>query len=144
MTAVAIVLNVLGGLLELAGLLLVVLEIGNDRTLAQRYLKRIEEVPPPAFYGSRGGGARAQLMDRYEMSQALPEEQVRLLGQKSERDMTAVIAASRQAILEERDRFHSFVRDLLQSGIGQRKLGAVLVGCGIVVGVVASVISSAS
>jgi hypothetical protein len=44
-TSLAIVLWILGGIAELAGLFLVVKQISDDRSLARRYVEEVPEVP---------------------------------------------------------------------------------------------------
>lgn len=143
MTALAIVLSVLGGALELAGLAFVVLEIRGDRKLAERYLEALDDLP--SFGGPRGPmKPEAMLIRDVQRRSGTAEEQGKRARAEFERDLTQVRTAAARSAYQQRDRLTSFIRELLQGGLGRRKLGAALIALGIVVSVAANVVSAAA
>lgn len=141
MSTPAILLSVVGGTLELGGVGFVVREIKGDRDLARRYLQQIEEAPPPRFHAPYVR-PEVEMMRNHPGAQGTPEQQItRLRGQQAA-DVRRVSEAATNAVSEERRRFASFVGDLLQGGLGERRLGAILVALGIVVNMAAGIVSS--
>jgi hypothetical protein len=119
----------------------VVSEIRGDRNLAERYLKKVKDAPPAGFQGPIVRPDMA-MIEHYRMTHGTAEEQLRLLREKQASEMKRITDAASRATYEERARFAAFVEDLLRGGLGRRKLGAALVGAGIVMSVAANVVSS--
>lgn len=143
MCEIAIFLTVLGGILELGGLALVVLEIRSDRRLADRYLEKLTDAPPAGFYGP-AVRPEVRLMDEHRLTHGPVEQQVRLLRETHSKELRRVTDAASRATYEERARFQAFVRDLLQGGLGQRKIGAGLIAAGIVASMAGNVVSASA
>lgn len=141
MSTATIVLAAAGGFFELTGLGLVVVQIRSDRELASRYIERIEQAGPVGIHAP-AMRPDMQFMHDYELSRGSPAEQVAKLRAQYGQDMRRVTDAASRAVYEERHRFASFANDLLQGGLGQRKLGAVLLALGILCGTAANITSA--
>jgi hypothetical protein len=139
--ALPIVLAALGGLFELGGLALVVLEIGHDRKLAERYLDEIETEPSPGLTKPYVR-PEMRIVNEMQMARGSTEEQLKRARQQLEQDLTRTNDVATRAIYRERQRFQNLVRDLLQGGLGQRKIGAALLAVGILLSVSSNVASS--
>ena len=83
-----------------------------------------------------------QMVDDMILRQGTAEEQVAKLRDADSRELRRITEAASRAAYEERTRFSNFVQELLQGGLGQRKLGAVLVVIGIVLGCAANIVSA--
>ena len=135
-TAFGIGLTVLGGALELYGLLLVAKDIQRERDIAADYLKEAEQTPSfPAlsFHG--------------------PPKDPRLLGSPeqpaSQREIQRVASASQRAAgaakgLLERQRaaFVGFVSTLLQGGVERRRRGVWVFVGGVILNVTGNVLTA--
>jgi hypothetical protein len=141
MTALAIILSVAGGAFELGGIALVVFGIREDRGLADRYLTRVEEAPPAGFHGPIVR-PEIRMMEDHALRHGPVDDRLRLTQERYAQDIRRITDAASRATYEERARFQSFVRDLLQGGLGHRKMGAGLVALGIVTSVAANVVSA--
>jgi hypothetical protein len=142
-TVLAIVLSVVGGTLELAGLAFVVLDIRGDRQLAERYLEAFDDIPN---FGGPTGPMKpdAILMREFQRTSGTEEQQLKRARADFEGDLTQVRTAAARSTYQQRDRLTGFIRELLQGGLGRRKIGAALIALGIVVSVAANVVSAAA
>jgi hypothetical protein len=136
-----ILLAAASGVLELAGLGLVAYEIRSDRDLAVRYLTRIQEAPPVGIQGPMVR-PEVRMMDDMLLRQGTAEQQVAKLRDAHSGELRRITEATSRAAYEERARFANFVQELLQGGLGQRKIGAVLVAVGIVLGAAANIVGA--
>jgi hypothetical protein len=140
-TLATIVLAGASAFLELGGLALVAFEIRSDRDLAVRYLAQIQDAPP---VGIQGPIVRPEvrMMDDMMLRQGTTAEQLTKLRDANSRELRRITDAASRAAYEERTRFANFVQELLQGGLGQRKLGAALVAVGIALGCAANIVGA--
>jgi hypothetical protein len=127
-------LAISGGLFELAGLALVAIEIRGDRELAEKYLNAH---PIPTGPLSPFRRLRDPRLDQ------LRSGDPRYRTEQQERDLETATGAAERTARDQQEAFLNFVRELLQGGLGRRKLGALLLAVGIVLSVGGSIVSTA-
>jgi hypothetical protein len=126
---------------ELAGLGLVAFEIRSDRELAVRYLTQIQDAPPVGIQAPMVR-PQMQMVNDAMLRQGTTQQQLDNLRTANASELKRIGEAASRAAYEERTRFASFVQELLQGGLGQRKTGAVLVAVGIVLGAAANIVGA--
>ena len=131
-----------GGLLELLGIALVALDIRSDRQKAEQYLAAAETAIPLGF---RPPPMRPELemMRRHEQTHGPAEQRLEAVRSELARNVERTTQAAERAAYAQRKAFLDLVRDLLQGGLGRRKLGAWLFAGGVVLNVSGNVLGMA-